>query len=143
MKGYAIVPLMFDLDYYMKGAHEKGDEDLSIMNEILTTYHQILSTDREELLRMSEDADRLTDCNAADNNPNKIDELILTIDSLLNCDWQINELSLDSKEDPFLNQEKQLVDLQKKYPGKVFPFYAVDPRRKENCIPTYIPVPHA
>lgn len=131
-KGYAIVPLMFDLDYCMKGSHEKGDEDLSIMNEILTTYHQILSTDREELLRMSEDADSLTDCNAVDNNPNEIDELIQTIDSLLNCDCQTNEFSLASKEDPFLNQEKQLVDLQKKYPGKVFPFYAVDPRRKEN-----------
>lgn len=131
-KGYAIVPLMFDLDYCMKGSHEKEGEDLSVMNEILTTYHQILSTDREKLLRMSEDAGRLTDCNVADNNSNEIDELIQTIDFLLNCDCQTNEFSLASKKDPFLNQEKQLVDLQKKYPGKVFPFYAVDPRRKEN-----------
>ncbi|MDR0418854.1 MAG: amidohydrolase, partial [Prevotellaceae bacterium] len=60
---------------------------------------------------------------------NEIDELTQTIDSLLIL---ANELDFAQKENPFLNQENQLVDLQKKYPCIVFPFYAVDPRRKEN-----------
>lgn len=130
-KGYAVVPLMFDLDYCMKGAQE-DNENASIMSEILTTYHQLLSDDREELLRIKEDTDYSMDSNTADNHPNEIDELIQTIDSLLDSDCQSNELFFASKGDPFLNQENQLIDLQKKYPATVFPFYAVDPRRKEN-----------
>lgn len=120
-KGYAVVPLMFDLDYCMKGAPEE------LQNEIVAAYNQILEDDREELLQIKQDTDCLNDNN---NFNNEIDELIQTIDNLLD-QRQANELELDfaNKENPFLTQEKQLIDLCKKHPGMVFPFFAVDPRR--------------
>jgi predicted TIM-barrel fold metal-dependent hydrolase len=127
-KGYAVVPLMFDLEYCMKGA------SADLQNEILAAYNQILADNREELLQMKQDVNRLN-CghgNNEDDSPDEIDRLVQTIDGLLEPECQVNELDFLHKEDPFLNQENQLVDLQEKYPGTVFPFYAVDPRRKEN-----------
>lgn len=123
-KEYAVVPLMFDLDYCMKGTRE--NETNSLESEILAAYREILSRDREELLEMIPQTNRLSD----QIGNNEIEELIRTIDSLL-CD-ESDQLVLAQNEDPFLNQERQLADLQAKYPGKVFPFFAVDPRRKEN-----------
>lgn len=132
-KGYCVVPLMFDLDYCMKGAQGNEDEteNSSIESELIAAYNQILTEDREELLRMKGDVDCLA-TNNGDSDPNEIDELIQTIDSLLDSGYQADELDFAHKKDPYLDQENQLVDLQKKYPDTVFPFYAVDPRRKEN-----------
>lgn len=126
-KGYTVVPLMFDLDYCMKGA------PADLEKEILAAYNQILAKDREELLQMKQDTNYLNNKNSNEEE-NEIDQLIQTIDTLLEPEYQANQLEtgLLHKEDPFLNQENQLVDLQKKYPDTVFPFYAVDPRRQEN-----------
>lgn len=133
-KGYCVVPLMFDLDYCMKGAQGNEDEigNSSIESELITAYNQILTEDREELLRIKGDGDCLTTNNNEDSDQDEIDELIQTIDSLLDPVYQADELDFAHKIDPYLDQENQLVDLQKKYPDMVFPFYAVDPRRKEN-----------
>lgn len=126
-KDYAVAPLMFDLDYCMKGAQE------NLESEILAAYNQILLDDRAELLKIKQDTNYLiNNKNNADNDENEIGALIETIDSLLIPAHQAHKLDFAHQEDPFLTQEKQLVDLQKKYPGTVFPFYAVDPRRKEN-----------
>lgn len=132
-KGYLVVPLMFDLDYCMKGSQDNEDEieDSSIESELIATYNQILTEDREELLRIKGETDYLNN-NNEDGELNEIDDLIQTIDALLDTAYQANELDLAHKTDPYLDQEKQLVDLQKKYLGTVFPFYAIDPRRKEN-----------
>lgn len=134
-KGYSVVPLMFDLDYCMKGAHgvEGKMESSSIESELIAAYNQILTDDREKLLRIKGDTDyRCNICNNTEESQNEIDELVQTIDSLLNPDYQANELDFAHRIDPFLDQENQLVDLQKKHPDTVFPFYVVDPRRKEN-----------
>lgn len=132
-KGYCVVPLMFDLDYCMKGAQGNEDQidNSSIESELIAAYNQILTEDREELLRMKGEVDSLTTTNG-DSDQNEIDELIQTIDSLLDPGYQANELDFAHKTDPYLDQENQLVELQTKYPDTVFPFYAVDPRRKEN-----------
>lgn len=131
-KEYAVVPLMFDLDYCMKGASP------DIRNEIFDTYHQILAADREVLLQMKQDVDCLTynNLNDVDATSIEIDRLIQTIDTVLASGDLAYESENDllHKDDPFLDQENQLVDLQKKYPDRVFPFYAVDPRRKENYL---------
>lgn len=132
-KGYSVVPLMFDLDYCMKGSQGNDDEieNSSIECELIAAYNQILTEDREKLLRIKENDDCYTN-NKEDGDQNNIDELIQTIDSLLDSGYQSDEFDFANKIDPFLDQENQLANLQKKYPDTVFPFYAVDPRRKEN-----------
>jgi predicted TIM-barrel fold metal-dependent hydrolase len=130
-KGYAVVPLMFDLDYCVKGA------SADFQNEILAAYNRILADDRKELLQIKQGLDYLIDYSSSNNEDDilkEIDQLVQIIDTLLEPKRQTNEFGLDSlhKVAPFLDQENQLVDLQKKYPDTVFPFYAVDPRRKEN-----------
>lgn len=119
---YAVVPLMFDLDYCMKGA------PADLESEIRVFYQQILLQDRKELMELTLPNDRIS--NSAHDDEVEIEELIRTIDFLLG--EETDRLALDTHEDPFLNQEKQLAGLQAKYPDKVFPFFAVDPRRKEN-----------
>jgi predicted TIM-barrel fold metal-dependent hydrolase len=129
-KGYAVVPLMFDLDYCMKGA------SADFQNEVLAAYNQILADDRKELLQMKQGIYCLNYSNSNKKNDiqNEIEQLIQTINIILEPECPANESELDflHKTDPFLDQENQLVDLQKTYPDTVFPFYAVDPRRKEN-----------
>ena len=121
-KEYAVVPLMFDLDYCMKGA------PADLESEIRTFYQEILMQDREELMELTLPNDCIN--NNAHNDEVETEELIRTIDSLL--DEEADRLTLITQEDSFLSQEKQLAELQAKYPDKVFPFFAVDPRRKEN-----------
>jgi predicted TIM-barrel fold metal-dependent hydrolase len=141
--GYAVVPLMFDLDYCMKGA------PADLQDEILTTCKQILLNDQKELRQTKQNTDYLTNSSNQNNEIdgiNEIDEigqLIQTIDNLLKLKNETNDANefngsnkfdFTHEEAPFLDQENQLIDLQKKYPDKVFPFYAVDPRREENYV---------
>lgn len=129
-KNYAVAPLMFDLNYCMIGAH--GEEDALLREEIEAEFNGLLSEDKEELSRMKMEVNSFAHADGEEEciDENEVDELLQTIDLLLCADS--NALDYSDKEDPFVNQERQLVELKRRYPDKVFPFYAVDPRRTGN-----------
>jgi predicted TIM-barrel fold metal-dependent hydrolase len=129
-KGYAVVPLMFDLDYCMKGSQGNNME-----REVLADCKQILLDEQEKLQPIKQTASSFTNSNSNNERHEVVDqinELIQTINSLSIFANKANKFESAQQEDTFLNQENQLVDLQKKYPDMIFPFYAVDPRREEN-----------
>lgn len=102
--GFAFCPLMFDLEGCMIVSNaENGCSIYRPEQQVLEEIQSLLSDGQKYSADFRE------------------------LSNLLKSE---NRLDLHTY-DHFEGQEKQLIDLATKYPDRIFPFFAVDPRRKE------------
>lgn len=103
-KGFAFCPLMFDLEQGIKSAREMN------MSVEEPTGQMLIDRIGELLTENSPEEKELKD---------------------LLAEWEQDENTNKVSSDRFKGQEKQLEQLARKYPERIFPFFAVDPRRSE------------
>lgn len=101
---YIFCPLMFDLDgCFITSESENSIDSVDYKRQTINEIHSLLSEYR--------------------NESEHIDDLMKIL-----CNDNIIE---SHTTDHFQIQENQLIDLRTKYADRIFPFFAVDPRRKE------------
>lgn len=102
--GFMFCPLMFDLEGCMISAKTEQDRlELEVGQQL-----------REELIPL---LDKYFP------EAGEYPELMMLL--------QDNEEQWDKSYDHFAGQEKQLVNLTEQYPGRIYPFFVVDPRRND------------
>lgn len=102
--GFAFCPLMFDLEGCMIASGAENDCKI---------HHPEQQVVEEIQSLLSENQDSSVD--------------IRELSDLLKSEDTLDLHAYDH----FAGQEKQLIDLTTKYPDRIYPFFAVDPRRKE------------
>lgn len=121
----AVVPLMFDLDYCMKGADCSGRimRQKAWKKNVRRASRTEWAVLRKELHRQGMRAGR--------EERRELGEMKQDIRRLSR---KTQQLSL-GKRDAFQAQEEELLKLAAAHSGRVFPFYVVDPRRPSNFLP--------
>lgn len=119
-----VVPLMFDLDYCMKGAGYSGG-----LRRRKGYKKNVKKAARKEWAALRKELDEL----AAHAGREKRRELGEMKQALRRLSRRTERLSL-GKRDTFRAQEEELLKLAAAHPGRVLPFYVVDPRRPGNCV---------
>ena len=119
-----VVPLMFDLDYCMKGAD--GADGLrrrkACKRNVKREARKEWAVLRKELDELAEQAGR--------GDRREIGEMK---QALRRLSRKTERLPL-GKRDAFRMQEEELLKLAAAHPGRVLPFYVVDPRRPGNWL---------
>ncbi|PNC20346.1 hypothetical protein CXU22_00765 [Akkermansia muciniphila] len=119
-----VVPLMFDLDYCMKGA---GCSDG--LRRRKGYKKNVKKAARKEWAALRKELDELAS-RAGKGERRELGEMK---QALRRLSRKTERLSL-GKRDAFRTQEEELLKLAAAHPGKVLPFYVVDPRRPGNCV---------
>lgn len=118
-----VVPLMFDLDYCMKGAasSENGGRDRAWKRKIRKASRKEWALFRKELKDLASHA-----------GGRERREIGMLKQDSRRLSRRMERLPL-GKRDAFRTQEEELLKLAAAHPGTVLPFYVVDPRRPGNC----------
>lgn len=119
-----VVPLMFDLDYCMKGA---GCSDG--LRRRKGYKKNVKKAARKEWAALRKEVDELA-FRAGKGERRELGEMK---QALRRLSRKTERLSL-GKRDAFRAQEEELLKLAAAHPGRVLPFYVVDPRRPGNCV---------
>lgn len=119
-----VVPLMFDLDYCMKGA-----DCLDGIGRRRACKRDVKKAARKEWAVLRKELDELA-AQAGRGERREIGEMKQAFRRLSR---ETKQLSL-GKRDTFRAQEEELLKLAAAHPGRVLPFYVVDPRRPGNCL---------
>jgi len=119
-----VVPLMFDLDYCMKGAGQSNvsGRRKACKRNVKRTAQKELAALRKELHALEKQVGR--------DGRKELGEMKQALRRLAR---QTKRLPL-GKRDTFRAQEDNLLKLAAAHPGRVLPFYVVDPRRPGNCV---------
>lgn len=119
-----VVPLMFDLDYCMKGAGQSNvsGRRKACKRNVKRTAQKELAALRKELHALEKQVGR--------DGRIELGEMKQALRRLAR---QTKRLPL-GKRDTFRAQEDNLLKLAAAHPGRVLPFYVVDPRRPGNCV---------
>ena len=119
-----VVPLMFDLDYGMKGAGRSGG-----LRRRKGYKKNVKKAARKEWAALRKELDELAE-QAGRGERRELGEMK---QALRRLSRRTERLSL-GKRDTFRAQEEELLKLAAAHPGRVLPFYVVDPRRPGNCV---------
>lgn len=119
-----VVPLMFDLDYCMKGA-----ERSNALGRRKACKKSVKRAARKEWSVLRKELDEL----AAQAGRGRRRELGEMKQAFRRLARRTERLPL-GKRDAFRTQEEELLQLAAAHPGRVLPFYVVDPRRPGNCV---------
>ena len=119
-----VVPLMFDLDYCMKGAGRSDGpgQRKACKKKVKRAARKEWAVLRKELDELAEQAGR--------GDRREIGEMK---QALRRLSRRTERLPL-GKRDAFRTQEEELLKLAAAHPGRVLPFYVVDPRRPGNWL---------
>lgn len=119
-----VVPLMFDLDYCMKDAGRSGG-----LRRRKGYKKNVKKAARKEWAALRKELDELAE-QAGRGERRELGEMK---QALRRLSRRTERLSL-GKRDTFRAQEEELLKLAAAHPGRVLPFYVVDPRRPGNCV---------
>lgn len=119
-----VVPLMFDLDYCMKGAGYSGG-----LRRRKGYKKNVKKAARKEWAALRKELDELAE-QAGRGERRELGEMK---QALRRLSGKTERLHL-GKRDTFRTQEEELLKLAAAHPGRVLPFYVVDPRRPGNCV---------
>lgn len=119
-----VVPLMFDLDYCMKGAGRSTSS-----GRRKACKKSLKRAARKEWAVLRKELDERT-AQAGRGKRREFGEMKQALRRLVR---RTERLSL-GKRDVFRAQEEELLKLAAAHPGRVLPFYVVDPRRPGNCV---------
>ena len=115
---------MFDLDYCMKGAGRSGG-----LRRRKGYKKNVKKAARKEWAALRKELDELAE-QAGRGERRELGEMK---QALRRLSRRTERLSL-GKRDTFRAQEEELLKLAAAHPGRVLPFYVVDPRRPGNCV---------
>lgn len=119
-----VVPLMFDLDYCMKGAGRSDG-----LRRRKGYKKNVKKAARKEWAALRKELDELAE-QAGRGDRREIGEMK---QALRRLSRRTERLPL-GKRDTFRVQEEELLKLAAAHPGRVLPFYVVDPRRPGNWL---------
>lgn len=121
---HVVVPLMFDLDYCVKGASGDG-----LAGPGRSWKKNVRKEGRKQWALLMKELDVLS-ARADGLDRRKMGEMKHALRRLAR---ETEKLSM-GKRDTFRAQEEELIKLAESHPGRVLPFFVVDPRRPGNAV---------